>query len=426
MNGLSRNEINAIWEAFLDDKEITSLFVGNIFFHVVEANVEVTQAKAVDPLELFVLQAIEFASPAKTEHINEVLHLGRQVLYRLLEIFVQRGHLSVTQGVYQVTPEGERVLKTGQETIRGAELRSFVFLDPTMRFLNLEHLIGRLLKEATHDQGPRGWKFEAKTLDGAINETRVWKQKHGFPTEVLGRVVNSNTEGSKSHAPAEISSQPLIADIAKYALCVLAVSENDSGPIELTAYPINRKDFSVMKEHSLFHLSDCGEIANILGVFRNELTEGDIEDAWLSLAQDRMLELADQTEANWRNDRLVVSVPVDLLVRWRDFVAEHFERDIIWTVNNGDFVRLCRIQLVGADDASTKQLDYLRCLVQLRKHEDQAKVLDSGERLISWFRQELNIEVTTTRQIADIAFQLGEHQLSYAIAELEDMIDAAI
>ena len=232
--------------------------------------------------------------------------------------------------------------------------------------------------------------------------------------------------GPDNNLRAESSPKKLIADIAKFATCVLAISENDSGPTEVTAYPISRKDSSVMKDHPIFHLRNSEESAYTLNAYCDVSTEDDIKVAWLSLAQDRMLELADQTVANCQNDRLVVSVTVELLSRWREFAAKHFERDIIWTVGSGRLLRLCRVQLVGADDAATAQLDYLCCLLQLKQHRDRSSILQSDDRLLSWFRNGLNIEETTIRQIANVAFQLGEQQLSYEIAELEDMVDAAV
>ena len=94
--------------------------------------------------------------------------------------------------------------------------------------------------------------------------------------------------------------------------------------------------------------------------------------------------------------------------------------------SKGRLRRLCRVQLVGADDDSTEQLNYLRCFVQLKQHGDYSEILQSADRLLSWFRDQPNIEVTTSRHIANLAFQLGQQQLSYTIAELEDMIDAAV
>jgi hypothetical protein len=80
----SPEAVRDLWTALAGDAPDSAVFVSECFFHTVEALVAVEESEGIDPMALFVLRAFEFAQPPDVEHLDEVLHLGRQVTRQLL------------------------------------------------------------------------------------------------------------------------------------------------------------------------------------------------------------------------------------------------------------------------------------------------------------------------------------------------------
>ncbi len=192
-----------------------SLAVAHLLLHHVEALVRCDGPPPLDRLTLLVLRALALTSPSRLAELEERLHLGRQVLIRVLEDLVARG-LGEVAGLdqWRDTPAGTALVAAGGTPLLASQRRAFHFRDaPQPTFLPLEATLGEPVSP------PAGWRFDPAVLSRCVGESDAWKRSRGFPQDVYEVL----TPDWPAEPPA--AWQRLIVDQAEHLVLVLAVGE---------------------------------------------------------------------------------------------------------------------------------------------------------------------------------------------------------
>jgi hypothetical protein len=154
--------------------------VGHLLLHHVEALVAAERGPALDPFAAFSLRALA-QSPATTlADLEGRLHLGLQVVGRLLDELAAAGLAEAdAAGGWRASAAG-RALAAGGEPRRTAfERRAFHFRDaPPGEFVPIDGADGSAVAP------PPGWSFDPAALRRCIEQPAAWKRGRRFPAEV--------------------------------------------------------------------------------------------------------------------------------------------------------------------------------------------------------------------------------------------------
>ena len=198
---LSPDAVRGLWTALAGYTGNGTVFLGECFFHTVEALVAVEQAEGIDPMALFVLRAFEFAVPSDVERLDKVLHLGRQVTRQLIGSLIANGLLLESSDSFQLTDQGHATLQTGRLVRRILLRRLFHFLHPSLLYVAVHDPKGNLLCDLSPSRAPTPWEFEPTTLHQVIAQTAEWKRWHRFPQDIV-EVITSPVSPDPSENPA--------------------------------------------------------------------------------------------------------------------------------------------------------------------------------------------------------------------------------
>lgn len=439
---LSLDAIRGLYTTLVGQAEDCAIVLGECFFHTVEALVAVEEVEGIDPMPLFVLRAFEFASPADVEHLDGILHIGRQVMRQMLNGMAANGLVAAeSESTYCLTESGRNTLQTGKVIRRIPVRRIFRFLHPVMKYVAVYDPKGNLLNELSPNRAPSPWEFSPDLLRHAILQSADWKRRHGFPanvadvfTEPLSSEATEpvNPGPGLEAAPADLSQgqatplQHLIVDKAQVVTCALAIRQITADAAELSGYPVSGQGNLVRGRQPLFSLHDPIEIGQVFSGLLEPPTPQEVADSWLTLAARLILPEAEQAEVRFKNNSLVVALLPDQLYRWMNFVVLAMQDQLYWQVPQESLLKLCKVAVVGADSATTIRLQVLRSILSLEKDARQGAIVRSEDTFREWLvRQELPHE-SSSRDLADVAFRFGRYRLAYEISELEDMSDATI
>jgi hypothetical protein len=408
----------------------------------VEALVAVEEVEGIDPMPLFVLRSFEFARPADVEHLDDILHIGRQVMRQLLNGMAANGLVaSDSEPTYRLTESGRNTLQTGHVIRRIPARRIFRFLHPAMNFVAVHDPKGNLLSDLSPDRAPSPWEFSPDVLRRAIVQSADWKRRHGFPAnvaDVLTEPLSSeDTHSTNPEVGVSVVSpgssqgqealQHLIVDKAQVVTCALVMRRGDTDSVELSGHPVSVNGNLVRGNgQPLISLRDPGEVREAFPVLLRLPSTEEVVDGWLTLAARLMLPEAEQAEVKFENDVLVVVLAEEHLGRWMNFLLLAMQDQLYWQVSKGPFLQLCKVAVEGADPDTSMRLQSLRCLLSLEQDSRQGKSVRSEGALREWLAvQGLPLDMSP-RGLADVAFRFGRYRLAYEIAELEDMSDATV
>jgi|GEM_PF-2295136 len=443
MPSLSLDAIHRLYTKLVGQAEDCTVVLGECFFHTVEALVEVEEVEGIDPMPLFVLRTFEFADPADVGHFDDVLHIGRQVMRQMLNEMATNGLVAAeSESTYRLTDLGRKSLRTGQVIKPVLSRRLFRFLNPTMCYVAAHDPKGNLLSDLSPSRAPSPWRFNPDALRRAIAQSPDWKRRHGFPANVTDIITEppsyaeatepGNLEAESNVGPSPLSQgqaklQHLVVDKAQSATCALVLRQGGTDAIELSAYPVSVNGNLIRgKEQPLFALQEADEIRQVFPAILTPPNPEHVVDGWLTLAGRLTLPDAELADVRFENNVLVVSLSEDQLDSWMNFVARAMQDQLYWQVPQATLLKLCKVAVVGADSATTTQLQILRSVLNLEQDARRAAIVQSEDSLREWLAaQELPHDLSS-RELADVAFRFGRYRLAYEIGELEDMSDATV
>lgn len=425
-----------LWSALAGEAGDNALFLSDCFFHTVEALVVVEQTEGIDPMALFVLRALEFAQPADAEHVDEVLHLGRQVTRQLLEGLVENGLLTESAAAFRLTDQGRSTLHAGQLIRRVLRRRLFHFVHPGMQYVAVHDPKGNLLGDLSPNRAPAPWEFDPAVLREVVARPMEWKRRHRFPQDVLDVVTtpvpagppddDTTASGAVKKEPPE-TLQHLVVDKAQLVTCALVARAWGAGVEGLVAYPVSAHGSLLPgKSQPLFSLDDADDIRKICPTLWTEPDAEQVTQSWLTLAAQKLLPEPERADVRFDGRRLVIVLTEALAGRWNDFVVLALQGELRWHVPCGDLLRLCPIAVEGADAQVSAQLQVLRSILTLELDPELADILRDSTRLENWLSAQGLAVCPSLRGLADLAFRFGRYRVAYQIAELEDMSDAPV
>lgn len=422
--------------------EDCTIVLGECFFHTVEALVAVEEVEGIDPMPLFVLRAFEFARPTDVEHLDGILHIGRQLMRQMLNGMAANGLIVAdSESTYRLTDLGRKALQTGQIIRRIPARRIFRFLHPAINYVAVHDPKGNLLSELSPNRAPSPWEFSLDVLRNVIAQSADWKRRHNFPTNVADVITEPlsseatelvNPGPGLATAPADSSLgqatplQHLVVDKAQVVTCALVIRQIAAEAAELSGYPISGNGNLVRGKQPLFSLHDPVEVGQVFPVLLEPPTPQEVTDGWLTLAARLMLPEAEQAEVRFENNLLVIALSADQLGRWMNFVALAMQDQLYWQVPQAWLLKLCKVAVVGADPSTTTRLQVLRSVLGLERDARRGTIVQSEDTLREWLASQGLPHDLSSRDLADVAFRFGRYRFAYEISELRDMSDATV
>lgn len=202
------------------------LAVGHLLLHHVEALVLSERPANLDPFAALVLRALTLSPPPTLADLDGRLHLGRQLLARVLGELAAGGLAEVdAAGRWRVTAAGRPSAEGGESRRAGYERRAFHFRDaPEAQFVPLE-------SASCHPvAAPDGWSFDPALLRACAGRPAEWKLRHGFPPDVRA-VLTPDAAGAAPGEPPPW--QRVVVDRPEHVVLALAVvaGEGDEGQL---------------------------------------------------------------------------------------------------------------------------------------------------------------------------------------------------
>jgi hypothetical protein len=187
--------------------------------HHVEALVVAERGPPLDPFAAFALRALALSPSAAPAELESRLHLGRQVVGRMLGDLASYGLAEAdAAGRWRPTAEGRSLVEGGEPRRTIYERRAFHFRDaPSGQFVPIDGADGSAVAP------PPGWSFDPAALRRCIDQAADWKRGRHFPAEVRTLLTQD--------AP-ELAGEPpawrrVVLDRAEHMVLALAVVQGD-------------------------------------------------------------------------------------------------------------------------------------------------------------------------------------------------------
>lgn len=418
------NRINSIWERFGSADDVDRIFVAELLIHEVEAKVELLVDEPIDELERFVLGAIQFANPPNVQQIDEVLSLGRQIVFRLCESSCLEGLLDRDASEYKITEKGLQTLQTGLKKKTETKCQAFYFLHPILRYLPRHQLPNGALRSLNEQATASNWKFPVSTLDQLISRDSSWKQATSFPQEVQRRLTHEEPNEEPGGKSGEPNSKPL--NVSDRAVSVPVIGVVTGGVAETSRISFYSYLDNDSADDSLLTLAEKSTVSAVLDEYLPVPSQEDIEEALRNLFLKNMLESPESSSVSLENGVMQISLRKDSILRWRQFLKSHLRYQVIWPVACGNSWTLFPLVFRGADDAAKHHLRVLELMNELSEKEDRDSLFKSERSLLNWCRLRTDAPMTSLRELADLAFDFGEFEIALSVSEMEDMVDAAV
>jgi hypothetical protein len=315
-----------------------SLAVGHLLLHHVEALVLSERSPAFDPFAAFVLRALVISSPLPLAELDERLHVGRQLLGRILGELASGGLAVVEDGQrWRATAAGHALTESGESRRAGYERRAFHFrAAPQPRFVPLAALPCHPIAP------PDTWVFDPDVLRQSIAQTSEWKRRHGFPADVRAILTPDVPE-----RPGEPPSwQRVVVDQPEHLVLALIVVAGKAREGELNGYVIDPRGWRLDSLRPVLTMN--GDWAEAFP----EVTPGPSAEGWRSAwrawcqARGVAVAEADACGLSREGPILRVTAPRELLGRLHSANGEA-ARDEVWLLaGEGTMRTAARVEVV--------------------------------------------------------------------------------
>jgi len=429
-------------ELIQGDKDLMICFA-ECHFHTVEACVAIKKLKKIDELELFLLQAVNRLKQPTAESMNNLLHIGSQIIRQIATSLVGSGLLQEnTDGYYQVTKQGFDALQSKEMVTYQQERCHFHFVNGNNEFLRIRDSRKIYLRDLAPKETGDNWSFNIETLKRCINESDQWKRERGFSGDVVRLITEQDTDSKKqiaidtdntveentlSACKLTKKENTLIVDKAVGANCAIIVKFQDDRFIELKAYPFLSKGFLHSGDQNvLFSLNGTDSILKVFPGMDIVPSSQQIDLAWQSIGQDYNLRNLSRTSIKADKTSMTVTLNSELISEWLRFCWQAIKGEIFCCIELEDMTRLNYVSLEAADKEANEQLQALKLLHLLKSANRVENILCD----VSIYRQWLSAGDfpidPDIYELASLAWKMGEFGLAYRLAELKDIADAEL
>jgi hypothetical protein len=315
-----------------------SLAVGHLLLHHVEALLIVERGPPLDPFAAFTLRALALAPSATPAELEARLHLGRQVLGRILGELASDGLAeSDDAGRWHVTGTGRALVEGGESRRTAYERRALHFRNaPPGEFVPLDGA------NCAAVAPPPGWSFDPAALRRCIEQPPDWKQRRGFPPEVRALLTPDLPEGAAEPA----AWRRVVLDRAEHMVLALAVV-NGNGGEELRGFAVEQRGWLLGASRPVLSMGPGWSEAF------PELARGPAQEAWRGAwrtwCQNHGVPApeADSCAVSREGPMLRVQVPGALRGRLHSGNGEA-SRDEVWLLaGEGGMRTAARVELAG-------------------------------------------------------------------------------
>jgi hypothetical protein len=240
----------AAWWRQLAPYHPEALWVGYLTFHRVEAPVSCQRLHQLPAFEYLALKALDLlAGPGALQTIADQLHLDAP-LVRQMVCELQRAGLvgPPAEGTVQLLEMGRQALAHGTFVRPERQRRTFHFWHadwplpdalPASRFVAFAHP-DKLLWLAAPQTA-----FDVELLRSCIEQSETWKERHGFPLDVMELLTLS------AGAAVERWEEVLVA-YPQRLFAAVARTRNESGEPHLVAWTAQTRNWELQASQPAF------------------------------------------------------------------------------------------------------------------------------------------------------------------------------
>jgi hypothetical protein len=321
------------------------VWVAHLALHRVEALVELTRPRRLDPFTLLVLGALRLEHARAPDggalrRLDERLHLGPGLVHQILQALRGEG-LAAEKGAggWSLTALGEQALEQGEYPQRTQERRSFHFVQPrdngpgaSPHFLNLNN----------HNDLPapvdEPWEFDPAALEASVARAAEWKARYGFPAEVSGVL-------GPGPGAAVTAWQQVIVDRPERLLTVLV---RVTAPDRLLGFAVRPEGWVLQAGAPAFAIE--GRWDELFPEVNAGLPPVAWRRAWQAWCEPRSLPEAEVAACavEPRGERLGIRAPARLIERLRAARSDAVKGEAWLLAGAGAVRRAARIELVEA------------------------------------------------------------------------------
>ncbi len=322
------------------------LWAGHFLLHRVEALVEVGRPVGLEPFRRLVLQALDLVAPPTVPALDAQLHLGPQVLGRVLHGLHAEGLAEQAGGgQWQATALARQALHQGSYEQLSRERHVFHFLEPPRRAAAPPFLDVRR-PSAAPCPAPEGWAFDPAQLDACLRQPAEWKQQRGFPPEVRQVLGVRGLNGSGP--PVAPAWQQVIVDQPEHLLALVALVPAEGQGERLLGFGVKQEGWALQGGEPAFTVGAGWQ--ELFPELAEEVPPDVWRQAWRAWCQPRGLPAGevDSCTLEVREHRLRVQAPAGLVARLRAARSDALKGEAWLLAGGGNVRRLALLEVVQA------------------------------------------------------------------------------
>jgi hypothetical protein len=342
------------WWKQLGSLQPQALWIGHVVLHRVEALVAVQQPSRLDKLSRLALKALTLLAPAAAPTLpllNERLHLGPQVLRRLLHQLEVEGLVQADADArWTLTPLGRNALEQEVHLRASQERRVFYFVQSDLperspHFLSL-HNPACASWPASAD-----WRFDAALLEACIRQPPEWKEQHRFPEEVQHVLGIETASGTRNRGSLRTAWQRVILDRPEHLVTAFALVAPETASEQLLGFAVRPEGWELAAK-PLFRLGSAWR--HVFPELAEEPPADAWRQAWRAWCKPRNLPGSESDPCRFQrqHDRLHVTAPRRLIERLRAAHSDVFKGETWLLAGKGRYRAAARVELMEARPAS--------------------------------------------------------------------------
>lgn len=408
---LENDKTQKIWSSFSGCRNDFTICLSKLYFHTIEACVNVNRYESIDELELFVLEAVTLLEEPDTENINSLLHIGRKTIKPVIKKLRKSGLLSQNSNeMLKLTTAGKNTLKTGEMITLKTERCVFNFLDGSNEFLKINDPKNKFLTDLKPYETGTKWNFDIKHLEKCIKQTDQWKKQRQFPTEIQELIKPDKKTLSDINL--------IVVDKARYINCAILITFEDDKPLELSAFSLSKNGRSISQE-AVFTVKGESQIHEIFPDVKKISNKKQTKASLSTLFEQFDLNTVKQENIQIQDSHITIT-PSDIIdTNWSKFYWQNLQQNLYCNTVSEKTSHLRKVN-IQSQNGELKTVDLLFKINALPEN-----FLTDIATYKNWLKEN-DLEYIEIQELSCLAWQLGKYSLSYNLSQLEDMIDADV